>query len=284
MIARVGAAPSASVQDCNGARLKLRRVKAIAERLFDHRFHIERTSDRNEVQALLTLLRPRSPTAPLIRVGAKHDGGYLLPDDLDGITACISPGVSFEVGFDLAIADRAIDVFMIDASVDGPPQQHPKFHFTKQFLDVFEDDTHTRLDRLCKIAGTKHAETLMLQMDIEGAEWRVLLDASPATISQFRIMVIEFHNLDLMASRFTFQLIKATFLKLLQTHSVVHLHPNNTIKSLNFYDLEIPPIMEFTFYSKERAFSGETRRDFPHPLDADCVPTKESLPLPKCWR
>ena len=33
----------------------------------------------------------------LVRLGGNNDGGYLLPNDLEGITACFSPGVDNKV-------------------------------------------------------------------------------------------------------------------------------------------------------------------------------------------
>src|SRR4051794_36195573 len=48
---------------------------------------------------LIQALRPWITEHPLIRLGGEHDGGYLLPDDLDGIVACFSPGVSDEASF-----------------------------------------------------------------------------------------------------------------------------------------------------------------------------------------
>jgi hypothetical protein len=38
-----------------------------------------------EVLELIRRLRPRSCSVPLMRVGGNADGGYLIPDDLDGI-------------------------------------------------------------------------------------------------------------------------------------------------------------------------------------------------------
>lgn len=70
-------------------------------------------------------LQPVPVPEGLWRFGPHGDGGYLMPNDLDGVVGCLSPGVSFECGFDTAIAERGIDVFMADASVAGPAQPHP---------------------------------------------------------------------------------------------------------------------------------------------------------------
>ena len=57
----------------------------------------------NELKELIKALRPVKTKFDLIRIGGANDGGYLIPDDLEGIAACFSPGVadtaSFEVAF-----------------------------------------------------------------------------------------------------------------------------------------------------------------------------------------
>jgi len=220
---------------------------------------------------------------PLRRFGPGTDGGYLMPDDLDGVSASISPGVSTEVGFDLEIADRGIDVHLADASVLGPPMQHERFHFTKKFLDTYNSDTTITLDDYCKAIGG--SDDLILQMDIEGAEYRVLGSASDEILSRFRMMVIEFHDLDCLFSRDGFPTINSIFRRLLRTHYVVHIHPCNfTVTSIKAGGLEIPPVMEFTFYRKDRDRFEARELQFPHPLDVDCHPANPTLVLPKCWR
>jgi hypothetical protein len=40
---------------------------------------------------------------PLIRLGADGDGGYLVPDDLEDVAACFSPGVDDRASFESAM-------------------------------------------------------------------------------------------------------------------------------------------------------------------------------------
>jgi len=48
---------------------------------------VERTRNR-EVHELIRSLHPVDSGTELIRLGPQGDGGYLLPDDLDGIEYC----------------------------------------------------------------------------------------------------------------------------------------------------------------------------------------------------
>jgi hypothetical protein len=49
---------------------------------------------RERFLGLVRLMRPIESGHPLVRLGGPKDGGYLVPDDLDGIAFCFSPGVS----------------------------------------------------------------------------------------------------------------------------------------------------------------------------------------------
>lgn len=261
------------------------RVKLGLERFSGYRVWLEPSSDVEQVRTFLKLLAPVPIEQPLIRIGGKDDGGYLLPDDFANIQVAISPGVSTEVSFDLALADRGIDVIMADASVEGPPVENSNFYFLPKFVDVFEDDNNVRLDTLCNSRGVDKEGDRILQMDIEGAEYRVLLDLSDEMLKSFRIMAIEFHHLDKMLAEFPFQIIRATFLKLLRYHHVVHIHPNNVVRPTRRGDIEIPPVMEFSFYRKDRAKVELDRKlEFPHSHDRDNIANLPSIVLPQCWQ
>ena len=118
---------------------------------------------------------------------------------------------------------------------------------------------------------------LILQMDIEGAEYEVLKHTSTDLLQRFRIMVIEFHHLQLLNPR----MVKL-FKKILRSHHCVHLHPNNSKPLFQMRDLWVPPVMEFTFYRKDRISGQVFRSDFPHPLDRDNT-DDPSLELPPMW-
>src|SRR5512143_211540 len=79
------------------------------------------------IRELLHELRPIDAGVELVRLGPGGDGGYLVPDDLDGIRNVFSPGVSTESGFEAELADRGLRVFLADASVDGPALAHSRF-------------------------------------------------------------------------------------------------------------------------------------------------------------
>jgi hypothetical protein len=264
-------------------------MKALLNRSFEklhrNKVYVTKGTRETDVLRLMQELKPVGNQMSLQRFGPEGDGGYLIPDDLDGILACISPGVSTECGFDLAIAERGIEVFMADASVDGPSLPHPKFHFLKKYLDIYNSDTTITLEEFCNsIPHYQSGHDLMLQMDIEAAEYRVLPGITDQLLKRFRIMVIEFHNLDNIFAKFFFDIFRITFSRLTKYHYVAHLHPNNGCFVAKRGDLHIPQTMEFTFHRKNRAsIINNQVVQFPHPLDADNVAGGPPLALPSCW-
>jgi hypothetical protein len=240
----------------------------------------------DEILKLLHELRPLSTSIGLRRFGPKNDGGYLMPDDLEGITACISPGVSFESRFDLEIAERGIDVYMVDGSVGGPSISHPRFHFTKKYLGPRTCGDHVTIDDFCRDMPNFPVSDLLLEMDIEGDEYLVLPQLSDELLRKFRIIAIEMHYLDQMFLSFPFRIIKSCFQTLMRYHHVVHIHPNNCCGSAQRAGVVIPRAMEFTLYRKDRGLFSKIEGLLPelHLLDDKNVINNPPLVLPKCWR
>lgn len=248
-------------------------------------FALDRRASLAEVRSLIRRLQPRAAASSLRRLGADGDGGYLVPDDLDGVRAVLSPGVSTECGFDRALAESGVDVFMADASVEAPPFGHERFHFLPKFIEPYNSERSITFDAFAAWVDTKHPEgDWMLQMDIEGAEWRVLLDAGAHVLARCRIMVIEFHGLDRLLWASHLPLMRAVFEKLLMRFDVAHIHPNNSSKIARCRDVVIPSIMEFTFHRRDRAAPAGRVGPFPHPMDRDCAPALRHLALPDIWR
>ena len=69
--------------------------------------HLDQMTPSEKLNNLAKALRPVITQHPLIRIGSEFDGGYLVPDDLDGVSACFSPGVNDSV-LGLGQADKAL--------------------------------------------------------------------------------------------------------------------------------------------------------------------------------
>lgn len=232
--------------------------------------------------ALTTLLNSTHPVAtqyPLIRIGSDGDGGYLVPDDLEGITTCFSPGVGNVSRFEEDCALRGMRVFMADRSVQGPPSNNPKFDFLNKYIGLVDTDEYISLDSWIDSSVSSSDGDLILQMDIEGAEWLALANVSRRNLMRFRIIVVELHAVDSIVYSQFFELRAPVLTRLLEDFVCVHLHPNNDGKSVVSKGINIPCVLEMTLLRKDRAQISGYCSQFPHPLDSDNT-LKAPMPLP----
>ena len=139
----------------------------------------------------LKLLVPSPCPVELMRIGGDKDGAYLIPDDLDGIDACFSPGVSNKKAFeDDLTKSHNIKCHMCDYSSDIEKFRTPLIEgmqtFKKKWSDI-DGDNSISLEEWVNELCPDSSKDLILQMDIEGAEYRNLLSTSTDTINRFRI-------------------------------------------------------------------------------------------------
>ena len=223
-------------------------IKKIIHNFFKHfsKKIIPLDADINEVKSLIESLHPVKTKYELIRIGSKGDGGYLIPNDLEGIKTCFSPGVSDNCSFELDLANNfGITSYMCDWSVNDSPILHDNLIFQKKYLGIINNNKYLRLESW--FDSLKPSKDSVLQMDIEGSEYNVILDTDNQILSNFRIIIIEFHDLDMLFNQIGFKTINSVFEKLLINFRVVHIHPNNCCSSYEYDGIEIPRVMELKF-------------------------------------
>lgn len=240
-------------------------------------------TDTNELNGLIRKLRPCLPGIDFVRLGPKGDGGYLVPDDFNGIEACFSPGVAACSDFEKDCANLGMRVFMADKSVDAPATAHAKFSFIKKYIGAMTGGDFITMEDWVESALPASQSDLMLQMDIEGYEYQTFLSMPSLLLRRFRIMVVEFHDLPRLWSLPYYSLASVVFSKLLENHVCVHLHPNNYCGSITKNGIKIPRLMEFTFLRRDRVKKLSPATEFPHPLDSENDENMSPLPLPRCW-
>lgn len=242
---------------------------------------VSKTTKRSDLIKFFEAIKPIR-VEKLIRIGSEYDGGYLIPDDLDGITECYSPGVSFVSDFENDLTKFGIICHMADYSVDGPALKNPLFKFYKKFIGIKNDSEHIRLDDWIRQTSTSNGD-MILQMDIEGAEWTALNTTPPELLKRFRIIVLEVHSMYGLFDPIIFRQFCDTFNLITSEFDVVHIHPNNTSRLTNCSGFSVPSVIEFTFLRKDRLNNKIKARTFPQELDSPNAPEKRDYPLPKCW-
>lgn len=235
----------------------------------------------NNLRLFLTKLRPIKTDYELIRIGSENDGGYLLPNDLNNIKYCFSPGVSTNSSFEETLYQTyGIKSFLCDFSVDSPPINCEGFDFLKKYLNSYSDDQNMTLTQWIENSGNLDGD-LILQMDIEGFEYDVLAHTSIEVLKKFRILVIEFHELDKLHTNIGYKMITSVFNKLLDEFYIVHYHPNNYSNAQDYAGIRIFPLGEFTFIRKDRVSNTFGYESLPNILDMVNVPGKKAKSLPK---
>lgn len=234
---------------------------------------IEGESSVQEMLDAFALLKPKPSSFPFTRIGENCDGSYLIPDDLDGIVACFSPGVNNFKHFEDILTDRhGIDCHMCDFSSDlenfRTPLKEGRQTFRKKWLDVRTEDDSLSLDDW--VSECAPEGDLLLQMDIEGAEYRNLLSTADATLSRFKIVVLEVHDLDQMRRALVLRNVIAPVLtRLAQFFTVVHAHPNNCCGDFAIpgTSVRIPKVLELTYVRTNGLTARRYTPMLPHPMD-----------------
>jgi hypothetical protein len=243
------------------------------------------TSSYEEVLETTSLLFPKKYYGNAIRLGGDSDGAYVVPDVLEGISASISPGVSEEIEFDLELGKRGIYSYLFDASVNRPSRLTNKQVFEQTFLDSYESDLTKTLTSIAIQVNAKHDGDLLLQMDIEGAEYRCLHATEASILAKFRIIVLEFHDLDLFINNNLYRKfwIHPILKKLRLNHDVMHVHANNFGHMKDLQGLPMTNVLEITYLRRDCwpsdgsvAFDGRT-------LDILNRPDKPGLSLDGPW-
>jgi len=245
--------------------------------------NIRKTTDQKLLKFFFDRINPVATEHCLIRIGGNNDGGYLVPDDLDGIEACFSPGVSNVATFEEELAKKGIRSYMADYSVNGPPVHNSMFDFEKFYLGAENNEIYQTLDNWVSKKTPGHPDDLILQMDIEGGEYDVLLQSPSNLLRRFRILVIEFHSLDGLMDQYGYKIISHVFMKLLSDFEIVHIHPNNASNIFRTGEYTIPGAMEFTFLRKDRIKQRTPLREFPNKYDFRNLADKKDMVLPECW-
>lgn len=155
----------------------------------------------------LKLLKPTATQFKLIRIGGNQDGAYLVPDDLEGIKACFSPGVESKKYFEDELSNNYnIQCHMCDFSTDEDLFKtllvNNKQTFEKKWVGTTNNDSTLTLESWVNSkAPNCDSGDFILQMDIEGNEYQVLRHATSELISKFRIIILELHYLEVFESK-----------------------------------------------------------------------------------
>ena len=184
-----------------------------------------------------------------ILIGEKSDGCYVLLDDFRDIRIAYSFGIERKIQFDKSLADRGIDVYMYDHTINKLPYDNPKFHWKKIGIAGKNqtNDTLKTLEELILINGHSFEKNMILKIDVEHCEWVSLIDLPDNILTKFKYIIIEYH----FNTKNEIELYYKVLKKIEKNHQVFYLrcHGRSTIIMLG--DYMICRYLEVSYIIKE---------------------------------
>jgi hypothetical protein len=236
-------------------------------------------SGQADILSILAMLRPYRSAFRKVRVGSLGDGGYVLPDDLDGISDLLSIGIGAEVSFDLHFAKQGVPVYQYDPTIERPPVAHEQFQFHKIAWGPEDKEGMSTIAGM--VARHRLAETndAILKFDTEGAEWLAMRVTTADALKNFRIIAMELHGLNNLHNREFNQQVRQILTTLTRYHSVVHLHANNCCGISLVEGVPVPTVIELTLLRNDRSSFSVCHDPIPGPLDYPNMPDRPDLVL-----
>lgn len=227
-----------------------------------------RQSSVTKIHDLFRKLWPMNTEIHLVKCGE-----YLIPQNIGDVDVLFSPGVGTNSDFELHFANQGISCYMADASVDAPPIKHENFHFIKKYIGPRTEDEFISLEEWITV-NYKEGQNAVLQMDIEGAEYQSILGLPNEILKKFKMIVMEVHYLNFLASQEGLALGTAFFNHLMKDFTVIHFHVNNYLRPIKFKGLKFPQDIEITLVRNDLIKSTTPVDMLPHPLDIKNNPKK----------
>ncbi len=231
------------------------------------------------VLAFLQMLRQRKSRFQKRRIGSLGDGGYVCPDDLQGISHVLSIGIGNEVSFDLHFANAGVPVYQYDHTIEGPPVAHPLFSFNRIAWAEQDGEQSLSLNGMLSRHGLTRSNDGLLKFDVEGAEWDAFRSVGPDTLKHFRLIACELHGLQNLFNRQFMNQARDLLQALTAHHTVTHLHANNCCGVSLVDGVPVPAVLEITLLRNDRSEFSPCSDPIPGPLDYPNMTDRPDLVL-----
>ena len=184
-----------------------------------------------------------------ILIGDKKDGSYILLDDFKDIKIAYSFGISNKIEFDKALADRGIDIYMYDHTINKLPYYNSKFHWQKIGItgNNQTNDKLKTLEELIFINGHNLEKNMILKIDVEHSEWNSLNNLPDNILNQFKYILIEYHFYKKNYIKLYYNVLK----KLQKNHQVFYIRCNGRHKIITFGNNRICKYLEVSYVIKD---------------------------------
>lgn len=265
---------------------RVRELAGLARELSSRHLNDVLQSAANEAQQgtaqdFLRTLRLCGTCADFIRVGEPNDGGYIMcADGLSdgGLLGAYSYGINGYDGWGMGVASMFhVPLYEFDCFDTRQPGACPgcQVRFSPQCVEGnFEGKPGAYGTMTQHMQANGHAAvangTLLLKLDVEGAEWAVFSQEHAATLSKFRQINTELHGIG--AKAYDPVSLQAMQKILASGFSVVHLHGNNNAGTAKFGQYSVPDVLEVTLVRSATGAACANRPPQHIPEDRPCNP------------
>lgn len=152
----------------------------------------------------------------------------------------LAGGISTDISFEEHFLEKygSMKCFAFDGTISTLPKQHDGITFVRKNIGDTNTDNITNLHDIIE-----SSERVFVKMDIEGGEIAWIHSLSEEHLNKMEQIVIEFH--------FPFsEKENAVFIKLNETHILVHFHGNNCCGVRTHENVVIPNVFECTYVHK----------------------------------
>lgn len=172
-------------------------------------------------------------------------------DEFDEIKIAYSFGIGkrvWYISFDKELANRNIDVYMYDHTINKLAYENPKFHFHKIGLSGKNNKNVLlkSLEDILKENGHLNEKNMILKVDIEGHEWEAFKDFPEEILKNFRFLLFEFHFFSKNLGIYSKVLSKFN-----KYHQIFYVHCVNCGRIIQLGDIRICNALEVSYIIKE---------------------------------
>jgi hypothetical protein len=232
-------------------------------------------ADEDKLIAALKHLNPRKPqNVTMKRIGSPYDGGYIMIDEyIINDAFAYSFGVGRNVSWETHMSkDYNSKIHMYDHTVNSHNSEDSNLIFHKVGLGSNNSEKLKTIKQIIKDNGHTDEKNMVLQCDIEGAEWDIFTNTPQEILTQFSQLIIEFHWLGPMLTDNEthpdgYEKIVNTLKALRKNFTPYHIHGNNHSRKFSVNDKTCANVIEVSYIRNDLVEFTDEDVVFPTKLD-----------------
>lgn len=231
----------------------------------------------NDVISTLSMISPKTPKSERVRIGPDKDGGYVLLNDLLTGNVAYSFGVGRSSEFERRMAQRGYVNYMYDHTVNGPVDVSGA-HFVFKKIGVSDTDgpNMRTIETIIEENAHQNVNDIVLQCDVEGAEFDIFTNTPQSVLKQFSQIIIEYHFIDkcimdvgrFETGMYTYDRMRSTFESLSKNFTPYHVHGNNWLGAFTVDGKVVPEVIEVSYVRSDLVEFSSDKTKFPTRFDS----------------